>query len=527
LGSSGRLTYHEAFVAQAAREMTATGNWLVPTIGNRPWLEKPPLAFWLVALAGHLSGGIDETVARLPCMLAGFCLVVGLTTFATRRFGPTIGLLAGLIQTTTVWTVMRARLAEVDIILACLVTWAIVAFDRMRSNQDAKERAVERSQQEQQTGDLTSLSNEEPNAQRASFWRWLFFALLGLSALAKGIGFGAVLIISVAAGTAIWDRDRRLLRRLFFFGPGWALAAILGLTWPVLIVLRHPSALGLWVLHITDRLASEPTHFIGTPLWQFGVVVLGQLLPWTPLAVVGAYRSIGRTLTVRGGGDRLLWAWFVIPLMILSLATVKNPHYAIHALPPCSIWAALGLTRLAQRLQWRGWSPERLRQATWVGFAGFGLTCALGYVILGPRLDRRGVEWAFYEKVSRTLHADEPLVLLYNVPDWDREPYPSPFGAVPHDLAVRLYYLHRPASWHFGADELSNEPALGSKPFAVVGRECDIPALGRLGKLETLALGPSLRKDRTYRLFRVVPEAAPDSQSTDPRLTQIGGKWNK
>src|SRR4051812_1501187 len=33
LGGAGRLTYHEAFVAQAAREMAAGGDVLVPTIG--------------------------------------------------------------------------------------------------------------------------------------------------------------------------------------------------------------------------------------------------------------------------------------------------------------------------------------------------------------------------------------------------------------------------------------------------------------------------------------------------------------
>ena len=49
LGSSGRLTYHEAFVAQGAREILDSGNWAYPTIGGLAWLEKPPLPWWLVA----------------------------------------------------------------------------------------------------------------------------------------------------------------------------------------------------------------------------------------------------------------------------------------------------------------------------------------------------------------------------------------------------------------------------------------------------------------------------------------------
>src|SRR6185312_6379820 len=102
---------------------------------------------------------------------------------------------------------------------------------------------------------------------------------------------------------------------------------------------------------------------------------------------------------------------------------------------------------------------------------------------------------------GRLLQASEPLALLYNVPDWDREPYPSPFGPVPHDLAVRLYYLDRPACWRFGAGELAKEPPAQGTAFAVIGRESDLPALERLGRVETLAQGPSVRRDRTYRLF--------------------------
>jgi hypothetical protein len=218
---------------------------------------------------------------------------------------------------------------------------------------------------------------------------------------------------------------------------------------------------------------------------------------------------------------------------LLSLATVRSPHYAIHALGPWSIWGALGLSRLGTRLQLRGWSSGRVRRWAWTSFAGLGLAYALGYALLAPRLDRRGVEWAFYESAGRLLGAREPLALLYNVPEWDRAPYPSPFGPVPHDLAVRLYYLERPACWRFGADALTREPpARGGTPFAVIGRAADLPALRRLGRVETLAQGPNLRTDRTYRLFRVTPRTEQQAASEKPsredgRLTQIGGKWTE
>jgi hypothetical protein len=258
-------------------------------------------------------------------------------------------------------------------------------------------------------------------------------------------------------------------------------------------------------------------------------------------------------------GDRLLWAWSAAPLALLAMATVKNAHYGIAAQVPWSIWAALGLARWGGRLRRRGATPDRLRRRALGGFAALGLAYGLGFWLLGPWLDRRGVEWAFYESAARQVPAAAPLVLLYD--DWDRNPYESPFGAFPHDLAVRLFYLRRPVSWHFnpvgnpesgmGNPEsgirnlepgirnlesgIGNEssqrhapirtpgtgssmggskgpgriPAPGSRlpnPLYVIGRDRDRPALERLGPVAVLARGPSARWDRTFTLFRVATE---------------------
>jgi 4-amino-4-deoxy-L-arabinose transferase-like glycosyltransferase len=504
LGSAGRLTYHEAFVAQGAREMIASGDLLTPTVGGRPWLEKPPLAIWLVALTGRAAGGVGEAEARAPSAVAATFLVLGVAVLAARRFGASVGVLAGLVQATTAWTVMRGRLAEADMLLACLVTWTLVAFDRLRiGTSDA----------------IPSLTETKTDQDVPHAWRWAFFAALGLTSLAKGVGFGAALVLAIVAVVTIWDRDRQALRRLWFW-KGWVLAGVLALAWPVLAALRHPSALGLWALHVTDRLAAKPAHFAGQTWWQYAPSVLTMVLPWTPLAAIGAWRSLPRVLArgSRGGGDRLLWAWTAAPLALLALATVKHSHYAIHALPPCSIWAAQGLLRLGERLQSaRGWTSGRVRHAAWAAFGTLGLAYALGFTILGPWIDRRGVEWTFYEEAARQLRPGEPVALLYHVPDWDRFPYETPFGPVPHDWAVRLFYLKHPAPCRFGIDELAKAMVAGSSTFAVIGREGDRADLSKLGRVETLARGPDVRPDRAYRLYRVTPAPVAARVATDRR----------
>ncbi len=502
LGRSGRLSYHEAFVAQGAREMLDSGEWGYPTIGGLPWLEKPPMPWWLVAALGRCAGGVDETTARLPSAMAATFLVLGVAVMAARHYGAGLGVLAGAVQATTAWAAIRGRLAEADMLLACLITWAIVCFDRMRE--------------------------VEPDADSNGLgWRrarWGFFVLLGATAMVKGIGFGAAMILSAVAADVLWRRDALAIGRLRF-PAGWILATAIASAWPMAMVLRHGwGGLALWATHVTDRLSAHPSEFAGEPWWEYAPGLLAQAMPWTPLAMIGAWHSLRRAISdcspasspdTIPAGDRLLWAWSLAPMALLSMATVKNAHYAIAAQVPWSIWAAMGLSRLGGRLVRRGWARDRLRRWAVVGFAAMGFAYGLGSWLLGPRFDRRGIEWAFYESAGGHVPPDASLALLYD--DWDRNPYESPFGAFPHDLAVRLFYLRRPSSWHFRADDLASQdiPLLetgragGLNPNApatyVIGRDRDLPALGQLGRVEVVERGPTVRWDRTYTLFRVIP----------------------
>jgi 4-amino-4-deoxy-L-arabinose transferase-like glycosyltransferase len=536
LGSSGRLTYHEAFVAQGAREILSSGNWGYPTIGDLPWLEKPPLPWWLVAVLGYCTGTVNETVARFPSALAATGLIIGIGVLAARHYGPGIGVLAGAVQATTAWTVVRGRLAEADILLTCLIVWAIVAFDGLLSNQVSE-----------------STSSIHVLRKYRCRCRWAFLIFLGTSALVKGIGFGVVLILTVAAGILVWQRDRSALRRLWVPG-GWTLAAILALAWPLFMVAQHgQAALSLWMTHIWARVVRQegPGPFAGESWGEYIAALLTQALPWTPLVLAGAWQSLSRALGCSQGwgclpfgrvparvvaGDRLLWVWAVIPLTLLSLVPVKNAHYAISAQAPWSIWVALGLARIGTWLDMQGYNRRAILAAARLGFTGLALAYGLGLWMFGPWFSRRGVEWAFYEAVGQRVPTDMGLALLYD--DWDRNPYLTPFGSIPHDLAVRLFYLSRSACWHIGptlsrptghilgrcsASAFVPQPRLADSRtalscgvgdqvttardgrFAVIGRDRDLPVLKQLGDVNVVFRGPNVRYDRTYVLFHVIP----------------------
>src|SRR5437764_1228150 len=71
LGDRGVVS-EELRWAEVAREMRQTGDYLRPTINGRPYPDKPDGSYWLIVAASHLTGGVDETAARLPAATAGW-----------------------------------------------------------------------------------------------------------------------------------------------------------------------------------------------------------------------------------------------------------------------------------------------------------------------------------------------------------------------------------------------------------------------------------------------------------------------
>src|SRR5579864_6930781 len=59
-----------------AHEMVRSGWWAVPVLFGRPFLTKPPLHMWLIAISEWVTGHGNVFVWRLPSALTGAVLCV-------------------------------------------------------------------------------------------------------------------------------------------------------------------------------------------------------------------------------------------------------------------------------------------------------------------------------------------------------------------------------------------------------------------------------------------------------------------
>ncbi|HLL91162.1 MAG TPA: glycosyltransferase family 39 protein, partial [Tepidisphaeraceae bacterium] len=205
LGDTRALTRHEVLAAQPAREMLASGNWIIPTIGGVPRTIKPPTTGWFIAASMAVFRSEAEWVARLPAVLAGVLTAVVVASLTARYFGRAAGAVAGFAQLTFYYTLMQARLAEADMLLSAAVTIAMTAF---------------------------AVANvESPRAPRsdARWLPWLFYFAAGASMLLKLIA-GPAFIFATAGCYWLWTRDRRVLR--FLLNPiGIAIFLVVVASW--------------------------------------------------------------------------------------------------------------------------------------------------------------------------------------------------------------------------------------------------------------------------------------------------------
>lgn len=378
--------------AEAAREMLARGELVVPTFGGLDRYDKPILVYWCT-VASYAVFGVNEGAARLPSNLAGALVVALVAASGRRRWGPGAGLLAGGLLLATLTFHVQARACTADLVMLLPTTAAMLALERLAAG--------------------------EGNRLHAAVL-WLG---LGLSTLAKGPVGPAV---AVAAGVALWALGRAWRR--------WelvALAGVLVLGWWRLgpSVLALPAAAAA-----VGAVRSGPARAgLARLRWWWGApLAAAVVVPWTLaafLATDGAFFRVGvgrhvvaRSLTAleshggfpgfymvtglvaalpwfpllapalrrfwREGQQRFLLAWLLGPLVLLELVQTKLVHYWLPSYPA----GVLLVTGWALTIPRGVPAPGRCVRA---GLVAGGLFAAAVPVAVALRLELGGVTaWA-------------------------------------------------------------------------------------------------------------------------------------
>src|SRR5258708_17100639 len=114
--------------ALPALQMLASGDWLVPRVGSIPFLRKPPMLHWLIALSFLATGTKSEWAVRLPSALATLALALAIGGMGSYWLGPNGGFFAAILFLTNFAILESGRLAELEAVYVAssgigLLTW--------------------------------------------------------------------------------------------------------------------------------------------------------------------------------------------------------------------------------------------------------------------------------------------------------------------------------------------------------------------------------------------------------------------
>ena len=305
----------EGRYVEIPREMVASGDWVTPRLDGVKYFEKPPLLYWLEAIAIRLFG-VQAWALRL--WLALFALAGCLVVYAAGRrlFGRRAGLLAAAVLATSPLYYFLSQSITVDMPVAVLMTGALLA---------------------------ALLGLESPPGRRRRLLLWAAYACAALATLAKGlIGFllpGLIVLVWVAV-----CRRWRALRPLYL-PSGLAIFLSIGLPWHLLVARANPDFLWFYFVHEHFLRYATKVSDRYQPPWYFVPILLAGMMPWTvflprALAIERDERDDPRR---REAIFLLLWAGIVFAFF--SASGSKLITYVLPCCPPLALLVGRALDR--------------------------------------------------------------------------------------------------------------------------------------------------------------------------------------
>jgi 4-amino-4-deoxy-L-arabinose transferase-like glycosyltransferase len=317
--------------AVIARDMLASGDWLIPHIGGALYVDKPPLYFWLLAIVIWLTGSV-RVGFLLPSVVAGFVTIALVYDLARRLYDRTTAAWAGIVLLSTLQFAFEFKAAQIDPVLTMWTTLSLYALLR--------------------------------HLLLKPSWAWYAVGgfAAGLGIITKGVGFLPLLV---------------LLPYAAFVRFGWPVR-VRGFTWRwALAPLATAAAVSLWLVPMLvstsasaelaayrheilfgqtiGRYAAAPGH------WHAWWYFVGATIPWAWLPVSLALPWLVKpwldAIRERDARIALPLAWIALVIVFFSLSSGKRGVYLLPAVPALALITAPYVVLLFSR--------ERLHKLAW------------------------------------------------------------------------------------------------------------------------------------------------------------------
>ncbi|REE79933.1 dolichyl-phosphate-mannose-protein mannosyltransferase [Lutibacter oceani] len=289
----------EARYSEIARIMAETNNWTTLQIDyGVPFWAKPPLSTWLSAISFNIFG-VNEFAVRFPYLLLNILVILLVGKYAKRK-GLDF-LLPALILLTIPEFLLHTGVVSTDTALAFCVTLVMISF-------------------------WEGIHNKEQ-----TFWKYLFFAGLGLGLLAKG----PIIIILTAPPVFVWmvlfKQYKTVWKKLPWI-VGIIITAIIAIPWYYLAEQKTPGFIDYFIVgeHFKRFLSSgwkgDKYGFPKSqPLGMIWVFLFVFAIPWIQILISKLWKN--KSILFKNKWVSFLLFWLLwTPLFFTVSKSLIHPY---------------------------------------------------------------------------------------------------------------------------------------------------------------------------------------------------------
>jgi 4-amino-4-deoxy-L-arabinose transferase-like glycosyltransferase len=315
----------DAVQAQIARNMLNSGDWVTARLDGVPYLEKPPLLYWMIAISYKIFG-VHDWSARIPVALSAIALCWTTSAFGLWAFGKRAGFYAGLCMSTCIGLFLFTRILLPDALLTFSIALALWAL-------------------------LRTLDDEEPHPRA---WAAVMAASFAVGLLLKSL-IGVVFPIGAAVLYLLITRQlfaARTWKRLRPFS-GLLIILLIAAPWHILATIRNPPYFSFtmkslpgeyhgfwWFFFINEQLLRflnlrYPRDYDTVPPILFWLFNLIWLFPWSvylPAAFKLSYRPVDRA-----GRTRLMALCWIGFVMVFFTFSTTQEYYSMPIYPAMAL----------------------------------------------------------------------------------------------------------------------------------------------------------------------------------------------
>ncbi|WAL60495.1 ArnT family glycosyltransferase [Thermocoleostomius sinensis] len=350
LNGIGLVDETEPLFAEAARQMVVTGDWITPYFNQVTRFDKPPLVYWLMAVAYQMVG-VNEWSVRFPSALA-ITVLTGFSFYTLYQYGfprpsdasnspqgsdaialPSAGFegsrssrwFSALIGSAAIGlnpqTFLWSRTGVSDMLLSGCMGAALLSFF------------------------CAYAQPEKPPVQAR--WYWAFYGFSALAVLTKG-PVGIVLPGLIILVFLLYMGNWRAVLREMNWVWGSVVFLLITLPWYIAVIWINGSAFtdSFFGYHNIERFTSVVNNH-WAPWYFYFIVVPVSFLPWSahlPVAMARLRVWQRQHWQQQPRSTHLgifALVWFAVIFVFFTIAVTKLPSYTIPLLPAAGILVGL------------------------------------------------------------------------------------------------------------------------------------------------------------------------------------------